>query len=399
MRGINANSCIREIYYFRRLRQGLLFCLIAALLGGLIGQPIEIAAKETLAVIERDTLQTRYLVPVINHDAMIINLTDDPMTISIHSAIPQGKFVKNSPLSSFGRNSLLGVPMFAPFTYPIKNSIILGNPEIKMIGMQISYYWDHVVLPSDHAVRAQYDNYYAPVSLFYRNYGMNIASLLIRSNYRVTVEKGEKEEKLYHLGLNIHLENEGDQDVVDMFFRLFVPVALALEDRGDLHSLVEPMEIWFSDNLNVTISSITDGFGNAARGVEASVQIGTLKAGDTFHCALQIDCIKKAKKGEIYPVMTLLGRRQLVRVWPATIVKGAPMETQKKFHYLLYNLVIGARRIFHIHKKGITVIRAENEKVARQKIYSNSLRIFHQGHPEDTVSIDGLFIADGRAGQ
>jgi hypothetical protein len=354
-----------KVFLGNRFKQVLLFCLITAMVGCFSGQPPGKTAREIIAVIERDTLQTRNFVPVINHDAMIVNLTHKAMTIEIHSAIPPGKYLKDSPHSAFGTDSLLGGPMFAPFTLPIKGHIILEKPKVNRMGKGVSYYWDNVVLPSGQAVRAQYDNYYGPASDFYFNHGMSISGLDIKSDYTVKVEKEKKEEILYQLGLHLTLENAGEQDVVEMFFRVFVPFALALEDKGDLHSLVEPVEIWFSENLKVATISLVDGFGNAARGVEASVQIGTLKTGDTFHCALQIDCSKKAKEGEIYPVMTLLGRRQLVRAWPATIVKGAPPETQEKFHYLLYNLVIGARRIFHIHKKGITVIRVENLKQAR----------------------------------
>lgn len=361
MKRKNFSTGIGKTVYTKALKHMLfLFLMGTIVVGCLRSQPIGETAKETLAVIERDTLQTRHLVPVINHDTMIVNLDDTPLKVSINSTIPKGKYIKNSPLSAFGRDSLLGGPVFAPFTFPIKEFIILENPKIDRRGKQISYYWDNAALPPGHAVRAQYDNYYCQASDFYRQYGMDIAGLRIKSNYSVTSGKKGKGETQYHLNIDLILENQGDQDVVEMFFRFFVPFALALEDKGDLFSLVEPVDIWFSENLKVAFISLVDGFGNAARGVEASVPIGTLKAGDTFHCALQIDCFKKVKEGEIYPVMTLLGRRQLVRAWPATIVKGTPPETQKKFHYLLYNLVIGARRIFHIHKKGITVIRAEN---------------------------------------
>lgn len=353
------------VFLGNRLKQVLLFCLIPAMVGCLSERPPGKTAGEIIAVIERDALQTRNFVPVINHDTMIVNLTPETMTIEIHSAIPPGKYLKDSPYSAFGTDSLLGGPMFAPFSLPIKGHIILEKPKVNRTDKGVSYYWDNVVLPSGQAVRAQYDNYYGPTSDFYFNHVMNISGLDIKSDYKVKVEKEERGEILYQLGLHLTLENAGGQDVVEMFFRVFVPFALALEDKGDLHFLVEPVDIRFSDNLKVTTISLVDGFGNAARGVEASVPIGTLKPGGTFSCVLQIDCTQKAKEGEIYPVMTILGRRQLVRAWPATIVKRVPPGTQKKFHYLLYNLVIGARRIFHINKRGITVIMAENLKQAR----------------------------------
>jgi hypothetical protein len=363
MRVRNVNTCTGDINHLRPVRQGLLLCLIAGLLGCLTGLPTEMAASETLAVIERDTLQARYLVPVINHDTMIVNLTVDPFTISLHSGIPAGKYVKDSPLSAFGRNSLLSVPMFAPFTVPIKNSIILENPQVSSMGQQIFYCWGPMIVPSGYAVRAQYDNYYAAGRDFYRDHGMDIpGGLRIKSKYTVNSREREKESSLYHLGLDLLLKNEGKQDIEDMFFRVFVPAALALEAQGDLHHLVEPVEIWFSDNLTVTTSSITDGFGNAAQGIDASVQIGTLKAGDSFLCALQVDCTRKTEEGDIYPIFSILGRSQLGRLWPPTIIKGVPPGNQKQFHYILYNLVIGARRIFHMDKNGISVIRAETSK-------------------------------------
>ncbi|UCH98435.1 MAG: hypothetical protein JSV88_16760 [Candidatus Aminicenantes bacterium] len=342
--------------------QVLVIYLIAVLWGCSPGQPqpaapLKKTAKETLAIIERDTLKTRNFVPVINHETMIVNLGDDALTIDIYSDIPRGKYIKDSPFTAFGRDSLLEEDIFSPFIVPVKSHIILGKPGVKKNGDRVSYYWENVSLPPGEARSAQYENDYGKADDFYFNDGIDIAGLHIKS-YQ-TVEKPGKKETLYHLGISLFLENSSNRDITDMFFRVFIPTSLVLEDHGDLYFLVEPVQIRSSKNMTVTTGGMTDGFGNVTRGIDASVQTRILKAGASFGCALQIKCNKKAKKGEIYPVFSVRGRRERVRLWPASIIMGAPIEGRKKFHCMEYNLVIGAPFLFYMDKDKIAVIRPE----------------------------------------
>jgi hypothetical protein len=310
-----------------------------------------------IAVIERDTIQTRNFVPVINHEAMIVNLTAHSLKIDIDSPLPGGKYRKDDPFAAFGRNSKLGAPTFSPFKVPIDDYIILEKPLLEEKDKMFSYYWRNVVLPPGQAVVAQYDNSYAPLKDFYRDFGMEIAGLLIGSQYSV-----EKRKDIYRLSLVLTLQNQGEQHIKEMLFRIFVPEALSLENRDEPLQLVKLKEIFASENLNVTTSSIVDGFGNTARGIDASLELDTLEAGASVQLALQIDCHKEAERGEIYPIMYIIGRRKLTRLWPPTIISGAYAKSERKFHYLLYNLVIGDRRIFRLDKSGITVVPAETIK-------------------------------------
>jgi len=338
---------------------------IAVILAGLLsvsvysfaGAAREEKGEGEIAVIERDTIQTRNFVPVINHEAMVVNLTAHSLKSGIYSPLPGGKYRKDDPFAAFGRDSKLGAPTFSPFEVPIDDYIILEKPLLEEKDKTFSYYWRDVVLPPRQAVVAQYDNSYGPLKDFFRDYGMEIAGLLIHSQYEVEKRKG-----IYRLLLVITLRNQGEYHIREMLFRIFVPEALSLENRDTPLELVKPVEIFGSENLHVTTSSIVDGFGNTARGIDASLELDILEAGASVQLGLQIDCNKKAERGEIYPIMYIIGRRKLTRLWPPTTISGAYAAGERKFHYLLYNLVIGDRRIFRLDKSGITVVPAETVK-------------------------------------
>lgn len=315
------------------------------------GQETEKLAGETLAVIERDTIQTRNFVPVINHEAMIVNLTDKPIIADILSPLPAEKYSKDSPLAAFGHNSLLGAPMFSPFPVPSSGHIILEKPEIKRVGQNIAYSWEKTELPPAKAVIAQYDNFYGPKTDFYRDFGLEIARLQVVGDYSV-----KKTKDTYRLLLNITLKNVGDQPIEEFFFRIFLPTDASLKGGGDMQTLVSMKEVWASEHVNISQSTIVDGFNRTASGIDASSQIGVIPAKSEVQCVIQVDCQKKAGTGEIYPLLYLLGRQKMIRLWPETEIKtGKELGPKKEFHYLFYNLVIPDRFIFKLTREGIGV--------------------------------------------
>lgn len=339
----------RNIFTLKILKVFLIFCLAFAVIGTLPASSAQV--EETLAVIERDTLQTRNFAPVINHEAMVVNLTGKALTVDIRSPFPAGKYIKDSSLAAFGKDSLLGAPLFSPFEAPVKEHMVLEKPALEEKGADISYYWNKVTIPAENAAIAQYDNYYGPVTAFYRPDGLDVEGLRVTGDYSVT-----KQDTMFRFKFVFTLKNSGTQDIDEMFFRFFLPNALALDEKGDLHTLVEPDEIWSSENLTVTISTIIDGFGNAARGIDATMEIGTLNAGAEIQGVLQIDFKKKVEEGDIFPIFNLLGRRKLTRLWPATIISGEAIKSVKSFHYLFYNLVITDSRLFKLKKDSIEVV-------------------------------------------
>jgi len=318
------------------------------------GQETEALAGETLAVIERDTIQTRNFVPVINHEAMIVNLTDKPIIADILSPLPAEKYSKDSPLAAFGRNSLLGAPMFSPFPVPSSGQIILEKPAVKLAGQQVVYAWEKTELPPAKAVIAQYDNFYGPKSDFYRDFGLEIARLQVISDYSV-----KKTKNTYRVLLNITLKNVGDQPIEEFFFRLFLPTDASLKGGGDMQALVGMEEVWASDHVNIGQSTIVDGFNRTASGIDASSQIGVIPAKSEVQCVIQMDCKKIAETGEIYPLLYLLGRQKLIRLWPGTEIKTEKdVGRKKEFQYLFYNLVIPDRFVFKLTREGIGVEQA-----------------------------------------
>jgi hypothetical protein len=341
------------VYFKKRLFLVLVF--LSIVFGSVTAhlQPQRDGAPEW-ALVERDTIQTRNLVPVVNHAAMLVNMGQKEIVVSIQSPFPKGKYLRESPFTAFGNDSLLGAPMFAPFSIPIKQTEVLGKPEAIVDDSGARYIWNGVKLLPQHAVIAQYDSYYGPKTVFFEDRGMNIAGIKLIQRYSV-----EKKGGMHRLIFRIDMKNIGTEDIEEMFFRLFVPNAVLPEKGEPWMVLVEPVDIWSSANLSVSESSIIDGFTRAARGIDASVPIGIIEAGKEIQFVLQMDIKKKAEKGAIYPIMNILGRRKSTRIWPVTRITGA-LGAAKRFHYLFYNLVIADRFVWQLDQTGLKIVKAES---------------------------------------
>jgi hypothetical protein len=99
---------------------------------------------ERLYVIERDTLQTRNFTPIINHETMLFNLGDRPLSLELNSSIPAGKFVKGKYYPAFLEESLLPDPLFSPIEVAPKKTSYLAKPEIKTAGDKTTFVWKKV---------------------------------------------------------------------------------------------------------------------------------------------------------------------------------------------------------------------------------------------------------------
>ncbi len=342
------------MYFIKRLKFAFIILFVFT---GLITANLQAQGADDAvwALVERDAIQTRNLIPVVNHAAMLVNMGKKEIIVSIHSPFPPGKYRHDSPFTAFGNDSLLGAPMFAPFTMPVKQTQVLEKPEAIVDDSGARFIWKEVKLLPEHAVMAQYDYYYGPPAVFFEDNGMDIAGVRLTQRYSV-----EETDGIYRFKFHIDMKNAGTEDLEEMFFRLFVPHAV-LPDGGDTWKvLAEPVEIWSSDNLSVSESSIIDGFARAARGIDASVPIGIIKAGDEIRLVLQMDIKKKADTGIIYPIMNILGRRKSARLWPPTQITGLKPGPAKQFHYLFYNLVIADRFAWQLERSGVRIVKAES---------------------------------------
>ncbi|MCI0470137.1 MAG: hypothetical protein L0Y73_00600, partial [Candidatus Aminicenantes bacterium] len=212
--------------------------------------------------------------------------------------------------------------------------------------------------PPQVAVIAQYDNPYGAKSDFHRGYGLEIAKLQVIGAYSV-----KKNKDLYRLLFDITLKNQGDQPIEEFFFRIFIPTEVKPKEGDEWQILLSADEVWASEHINISNSTIVDGFNRTAQGIDASCQVGTIPAGAITQFIIQMDCRKKAAIGEIYPLLYLLGRQQLFRLWPETeLAPAVDPGKQKKFHYLFYNLVIPDRFMFRLTSEGIGVSPVKDDR-------------------------------------
>jgi hypothetical protein len=315
-----------------------------------VSETFSAPADKRVAVIERDTIQTRNFVPVVNHHALVANLSEQSLVVSIESPLLVGLYRKDGYLSAFGYDSLLGTPLFAPFTLPIEKEIQLPKPTLQYVLGAPRYIWNEARMEAKQAVVAQYDNYFGPASQFRRSDGLTVIHWRIIQRYDLK-SAGET----YDFRLNLELVNQGKEDIEEAFFRIFIPEAVALPGQNELTPIILTEDAWASESMGLARSSMSDGQGNATQGIDASQLLGVLKPGQPVPLVIRMRFHQKKTQGQIFPVLTILGRQKETRIWPATEVRGAERDEQKSFHYLFYNLVIAEDWAIFLNNKKVEI--------------------------------------------
>ncbi len=339
---------------------------IKLLLGVLLMFPFNVNGAPTteplpLYIIERDTLQTRNFVPIINHESMIVNLGDHPLDIKVTSKIPDGKFKKGSAYPAFLQESLLPDPLFAPVEVsPIKTSY-LAQPDIITKDNSTSFVWKKVSIPQKEALIVQYDNYYGKQGLYWRENGIEIHGLEINTNFKANHLDGDACE----LSFEFEMINKTGNDLNDLALGFFVPVRQIGEDNEDVLFNID--EICISPNIETSQVTGTDGFGKAAFGVDVVSWSDTFPKYGTMHFSVRLLGTKKTKQGTIWPMLTLRGRSQQKPIWPVTDIKADGPVKEGRFYYLSYNLVLRANQVITLSPKGVNVKEATKMLVAEEQ--------------------------------
>ncbi len=313
-----------------------------------------------LVMIERDTIQTRNLVPVINHAALIVNPGSEPLRVSIESPLSMPQYSENSPLAAFGEDSLLGAPMFAPFAVPYEKCLVLEKPELRKVEQGFAYAWKDVPIAAKQAAMAQYDNYFGPIGRFFRPDGLEFSGLKLIEEYTIQRKGAE-----YDLHFTIILKNTGGQDIDEAFFRLFLPTALVMEGEPPYQPLIEVDEIWGGEKIGVDTSTMVDGTGRTAKGIDASIPIGRIPRGQEYRFVLQLK-MKIVTDNFLLPLLTILGRSPGNRCWPPTRLPDPAVQPEKRFNYLFYNLVIGDRFAIELKSGNARIVHVETLPAFRE---------------------------------
>ncbi len=319
------------------------------------GQPVIAADKEPspVYVIERDTLQTRNFTPIVNHQTMVVNLSDKPLTVALTSVFPTRLHLKGNGYPAFLDDSLLSDPLFSPLEVVSKKTTYLPQPQIITQGENVSYSWNKLPLPPGESMVAQYDNYFGEHDYYWRKDGFELHGISVKSDYTIKPQK----HGVIELGLRFDITNHSADAIQDFNLGVFVPVHRLLKEKNI--KILKLEKICTSANIEASRLTKADGYGEAAEGVGASISIKDLQPGDTEKFYLYLSGGQTAEDVTSWPILTITGRSIRPPIWPATTVTTDSPANQGRFSYLSYNLVIKDRLRFRLSPIGSVVENAK----------------------------------------
>ncbi len=310
---------------------------------------------EPLYIIERDTLQTRNFTPIVNHEVLLMNLGERPLTMDVNSTLPPGKWVKGPFWPAFLEESQLPDPMFSPLEISPKKTTYLPKPQIQEHPATAAFIWKDVHVPPGEAAIAQYDNWYGVPGQFWTDAGLTLPGLQIRTTFSATAKAGS-----LGLGFFYEIENLSTAAFDDLAFEIFIPLKV-LTETAEIE-LLGATELATSPNLTTSLTTRSDGFGRAASGVAAVFWSGSLESRGKVKFHLKVTGKPSSGKGTLWPILSLRGRSLAGGIWPPAEVKLTEPAEVGRFAYLAYNLILPDSRVVSLGPRTARILRASEAK-------------------------------------
>ena len=309
----------------------------------------------SVLLIERDVPQTRVgFEPIVNHEALIANLSDETIEVDIESFIPKGLYVVKKFFPAFGNDSLLAIPMRFPQKVTISDYKILENPLIDTRNDETVFRWANISIPAKQAVIAQYDNYFGSRSQFYTKDGLRILELDIRTSFKASSIDGGKG---VVLELYFDMENRGKEEIEDILMDVIVPDSVYGEEEKPPVQLFEVADAVASPQVNIMRGMLGDGFGKAADGTIFTIDIQSIKPGNSHSFWMKVIGKNIAKRGDSYPLLTFQYRMKGDPIWPPTILKSKKKLEITRFYYRHANLILPDGKLFRFEPDGVKVVQ------------------------------------------
>lgn len=318
---------------------------------------LTVKQKPSVLLVERDVPQTRVgFEPIINHEALIANLSDKTIEIDIESPIPKGHYVVKKFYPTFGEESLLAMPIYFPQKVKISGYKILNRPSIEKKDGEIIFRWANVSIPPEQAVIAQYENYFGNLSQFYTKNGLRVLELHINNSYDVSLKDGGKR---VIFNLSYKLENKSENDVEDILMDVILPDVVYPEGENSEIKLFDVIETKASPQVKFHKGMLGNGFGKAATGTIFTAHIPKIKPGEANKLLMKLEAKKVANRGESYPLFTFQFRMKGAPIWPSTILKSKKKLEIEKFYYRQSNLVIPDSKLFRFGPQRVEVVHVK----------------------------------------
>lgn len=316
-------------------------------------------------LVERDVPQTRVgFDPIVNHEALIVNLSKEAIILDIESPIPAGRYVVKQFFPAFGPNALLGTPMEYPQKVEVSKYDVLEKPIVDTKYGKTVFRWKKVNIPSGQAAIAQYDNYLGPLSQYYTESGLRILDVDIRSSYKTSlVDSG----KAVVLDLFYELENLGREEMRSVLMDVIVPDKVFADESGSPVQLFETADAVASPEVRMMRGMLGDGFGKVAEGIIFSISIDSIKPGQSRTFWLKVIGKDWTKDGKSYPLISFQGQTTGSPIWPATKLKSKQKLQITNYSYRDANLILPDKRLFQFEPSEVKIVEMMGGKGENQK--------------------------------
>jgi hypothetical protein len=316
-------------------------------------------------LVERDVPQTRVgFDPIVNHEALIVNLSKDAITLDIESSIPEGRYVVKQFFPAFGRNTLLGMPMEYPQKIEVSKFDVLETPTIDTKSGKTVFRWKNVSIPPGQAAIAQYDNYMGPLSQYYTTSGLRILDVDIRSSYKVSfMDDG----KAVVLDLSYEIENLGREELQALLMDIIVPDKAFSDGSDSLTQLFETADAVASPEIQMMRGMLGDGFGKVAEGTIFNISIDSIKPGQSRTFWMKVIGKNWTKDGKSYPLISFQGQTTGSPIWPATKLKSKKKLQITTHSYRHANLILPDKRLFKFGPSEVTIVDMMGDKDEKLK--------------------------------
>lgn len=304
-----------------------------------------------LLIVERDVPQTRAdFVPVINHQAMVVNTSSEAVKLEIASPFSKELHVVTKFYPAFGRESLLGEPMRFPGEVKAGKYEVLEKPAVSSGGKETVFSWREVPLAAGDAVIAQYDQYAGPLAQYYHGGELRVLDLVISTSPKI-----ETRQDSVSVGLRVQVRNQGKEKFENLTFDYFLPDTIhPLEGATDT-VLLEDTTARASEGVTYGREDRADGRGRPAAGTLFTYSQAALEAGKQVEIKLEVSGKRTARAEVCHPLLILLGLSRGDRIWPETAVKPSKSLPMQRFYYRQASIILPSPLAFRFASGGVTV--------------------------------------------
>lgn len=306
------------------------------------------AAAPAWTVVERDLLQTRNFVPVINHSTVVSNLDDADLALTIRSPVPP-ELDRSGPFwPRFGSDAVAGSASMAGGARTLPDELarsVLGKPE-RMSGTQGGYEW-RAAVGGKHALVAGYTNYFgAPDAFAASPERLQLLDLQIGSRFSMS-----HRQDLLVLTVEIELANTGARPLSALQFKLCFPETV-------IDAAQQTQRLWSvrahrvqGDAVYSSVGHV-DGLGRrVAAGHAASLTVDALAAGERRRFALELSGVLLERDDVLFPsyLVGFVEAEGGRRIWPASVVLSSSAAAPERRYYREAAMLLPAPRRYAIH--------------------------------------------------